>query len=123
MRLLRVALTVVLAVLLGFWAYERLDTVEISVGEPLVEFVEAGSGFGLVAIVIAVGFVVARPWALLALVGPVLSLAYAEIQGERGSDGVEPLTSAPSIVRLFILGLLLLLGVGVGRAAAAALRE
>jgi hypothetical protein len=53
---------------------------------------------------------------LIALVGPLLSLGYAQIDGERGFDGGAPITSPSGISGFFWSALFLLLGVWLGRA-------
>jgi hypothetical protein len=67
----------------------------------------------LMLLTIVVGFLVARPWVLLALTGPISSLAYLQSTGKKGADGVSPLTSPPGIFLILWFALLLALGLGL----------
>ena len=65
----------------------------------------------LMLLAVLTGFVVGRWWAILILMGPVLSLGYLQDRGYQGPDGISPLTSPPSVFFLIWFGLLLLVGV------------
>ncbi len=111
---LRIATTAVFGIALGTWAYLDMlgselsqETYDLTHGELIVP--------GLMLLAVLTGFVARRSWVLLALLGPVASLGYLQTTGHRGSDGIDPLTSAPSIAFLFWFALLLLIGVGASR--------
>lgn len=108
----RVAITTAFGLLLGAWAYfaewsyERPGSLHGTLHDPLVVL-------ALILLAILAGFLVARPWVLLALVGPIASLAYLQSTGKRGPDGVSPLTSPPGIFQIIWFALLLALGLGL----------
>lgn len=109
----RIAATAVFGLLLGawayldFWSYEDHYSLHATLHGPVVVPI-------LLALAILVGAIVGRGWVVLALAGPVISLAYLEqTSGHRGPDGISPLSSAPSIFFLVLFGLMLLAGVGV----------
>lgn len=108
----RLATTTAFGLLLGAWAYfaewsyERPGSLHGTLHDPLV-------ASALMLLTILVGFLVARPWVLLALIGPITSLAYLQSTGKRGPDGVSPLTSPPGIFLLIWFALLLALGLGL----------
>jgi hypothetical protein len=112
-----VAITFAFGVFLGLWVYGDLDSVAFW-GQHGIDQVAHETAFELatIALAILVGFVVRRRWVLTALLGPLLCLGYAQINGERGFDGAAPLTSPSGISDIFWFGLFLLLGVGLGRA-------
>jgi hypothetical protein len=114
---IRVAITVVSGVTLALWVYGDLGSVAFW-GQHGVDDVAHETAFELafVAFVIVVGFAVRRWWVLTALVGPLLSLGYAQINGERGFDGGAPLTWPSCISGIAWFGLFLLFGVWLGRA-------
>jgi hypothetical protein len=109
---LRVAITTAFGLLLGAWAYwaewsyERPGSLHGTLNDPVVTS-------GLMLLAILTGFLVARPWVLLALVAPIASLAYLQTTGHRGPDGISPLTSPPGIFHIVWLALLLALGLGL----------
>jgi hypothetical protein len=114
MLLLRILLTLAYAVLLGAWAYfdetHALGTYDALHSTPF--------GLAFLGLTILTGFVVRRLWFLLALIGPLLSLGYLQVSGyiSPWHDGVDPLLSPPGIALFFWLGLLLIVGIGLGRA-------
>ena len=109
---LRLAVTVALALLLGAWAY--LDEWTYQQGGSLATAVDSAPVVvAIFVITILAGALVGRAWVLLALLGPIASLAYLESTGHRGPDGISPLTSAPGIFLLVWLALLLALGIAL----------
>jgi hypothetical protein len=108
----RIATTTVFGLLLGAWAYfaawsyERPGSLHGTLDGPLVPS-------ALMLLAILVGFLVTRPWVLLALIGPIASLAYLQSTGKRGPDGISPLTSPPGIFGIVWFALLLALGLGL----------
>lgn len=64
-------------------------------------------------IAILTGFLAARPWVLLSLVAPIISLGYLQSTGMHGPDGVSPLTSPPGIAHVIWFALMLGLGLGL----------
>lgn len=64
---------------------------------------------------VVTGFAVGRFWALLALLGPIMTLGAMQATGyvSPWHDGSEPLTSLPSIARLVWLALMILVGIGL----------
>ena len=112
MRLLRILLTLACAGLLGAWAYfdetHALGTYDALHSMPF--------GLAFLSVMILTGFVVRRPWFLLALLGPALSLGYLQVTGyvSPWHDGVAPLLSAPGISGLVWLGIFLFMGAGLG---------
>jgi hypothetical protein len=108
----RVAITTSFGLLLGAWAYfaewsyERPGSLHGTLDDPLVLST-------LMLLAILVGFLVARPWVLLALVGPIASLAYLQSTGKKGPDGISPLTSPPGIFHIIWFALLVALGLGL----------
>jgi hypothetical protein len=108
----RVATATAFGLLLGAWAYyaewsyERPGSLHATLDDPLVLS-------ALMLLAVLLGFLVARPWVLLALIGPIASLAYLQSTGKRGPDGISPLTSPPGIFRIIWFALLLALGLGL----------
>jgi hypothetical protein len=108
----RVAITIAFGLLLGTWSYlaawsyERPGSLHATLTDPLV-------GAALLVLTILAGFLVARPWALLALIGPIASLGYLQTTGKRGPDGVSPLTSPPGIFHIVCFALLLAFGLAL----------
>lgn len=108
----RVAITTAFGLLLGAWAYfaawsyERPGSLHATLHDPL-----ALSALMLLAIL--VGFLLARPWALFALIGPIASLAYLQSTGKKGPDGISPLTSPPGIFQIAWFALLVALGLAL----------
>jgi hypothetical protein len=110
----RIALALAYAAFLGIWSYADLSSVEI----PVLDNIRGiAAEFGIAFLLpILVGVAVRRWWVLLALLGPLLTLGYAQMEGERGFDGAEPLTSPVGISGFIWSGLSLAIGVGLGRA-------
>jgi hypothetical protein len=108
----RLATTAAFGVLLGTWAYldewsyERPGSLHGTLDDPLVVV-------PLMLLAILTGFLVARPWVLLSLLGPITSLAYLQSTGKKGPDGISPLTSPPGIAHLLWFALLLALGLAI----------
>jgi hypothetical protein len=104
----RIAMTISYGLLLGgwlyfnAWSYERPDSLHID--SPL-------AGIAVMLLTILTGFLVARPWVLLSLLAPIVSLGYLQSTGKRGPDGVSPLTSPPGIFHIIWFALLLGLGI------------
>jgi hypothetical protein len=102
-RLLRIALTLAYAVLLGAWAY--LDQKQLDSYSQATYDVLHATAFELsfLGLAILVGFIVRSFCVLLALIGPLLSLGYLQVSGyiSPWHDGVDPLLSPPG-VSLFI---------------------
>ncbi len=59
------------------------------------------------------GYLVGRPWVLLAIAGPVLALGLLQIAGHEGHHGGSPLTSKPTLVLLLWTTAALQVGVEV----------
>ncbi len=111
----RVALTVIYGVVLGAWFY--VDQKQIDIYAQGTYDLLHNTVFGIaffIILPIAVGWIVARWWALGALLGPLASLGYLQASGyiSPWHDGAPPL-GFPSWFGLFLLGALLLLGVGI----------
>jgi len=110
----RVAITITFGLLLGAWlyldewSYERPGSLHETLSDPLV-------AVAMLALAILTGFLVARPWVLLSLVAPIVSLGYLQSTGKHGPDGISPLTSPPGIAH--IIWFALMLGIGLGLAA------
>ncbi|MDX6601933.1 MAG: hypothetical protein QOF13_1135 [Solirubrobacterales bacterium] len=108
----RLAITTAFALLLGAWcyldewSYERPGSLPDTLNDPLV-------ASALMLLAILTGFLVARPWVLLSLVAPIASLAYLQSTGEKGPDGISPLTSPPGIAHIVWFALLLAVGLGL----------
>lgn len=108
----RVAATVAFGLLIGAWAYldirlyDEQGALHTALQEPAVVI-------GLLALAVLTGVVVGRGWVLLALIAPVAARAHLQGEGYRGPDGIEALSSPPSIAILIWFGLMLLIGVGV----------
>lgn len=116
MARVRILLTTAYAVLLGAWAYadqKQLDLYSQGTYEVLHSLTSELAFLGLGALV---GFVVRRAWALLALVGPLLSLGYLQVTGyvSPWHDGTDPLLSPPGISFFIWFGVLLSIGIGLG---------
>jgi hypothetical protein len=107
----RIAITAAFGLLLGAWSYltewsyERPGTLHETLNDPLAA--------AMLVLAILTGFLVARPWVLLSLAAPVVSLAYLQSTGKRGPDGISPLTSPPGIAHIIWFGLMLCLGLGL----------
>jgi hypothetical protein len=110
----RIAITTAFGLLLGAWSYlaewsyERPGSLHETLSDPLV-------AVAMLALAILTGFLVARPWVLLSLVAPIVSLGYLQSTGKRGPDGISPLTSPPGIAH--IIWFAAMLGLGLGLAA------
>jgi len=108
----RLATTAAFGLLLGTWAYlaewsyERPGSLHGTLQDPLVVL-------PLMLLAILTGFLVARPWVLLSLAGPIASLAYLQSTGKRGPDGISPLTSPPGIAHILWFALLLAAGLAL----------
>lgn len=108
----RIAITTGFGLLLGAWSYlaewsyERPGSLHETLNDPLV-------ASAMLVLAILAGFLVARPWVLLSLIAPIVSLAYLQSTGKRGPDGVSPLTSPPGIVHILWFALMLGLGLGL----------
>ena len=111
---LRLALTIACGLTLGVFAYTG-EKYEYAGG--VWETLHASDLFlfAVMALAVVTGIVVRRIWVLLALLGPLLALAYLQASGyvSEWHDGSPPL-GLPNIVQLIWFGLLLLLGLGVG---------
>lgn len=111
----RIVITLIYGGILGLWVYGDLDSVDFwglrGVGNvahaTVVELAFA-------AFTILAGFGVRRWWVPMALLVPLLSLGYAQANGERGFDGGAPLTSPSGISGFFWYAAFLLLGVWLG---------
>ncbi|HEY0391397.1 MAG TPA: hypothetical protein VGC63_06800 [Solirubrobacterales bacterium] len=78
------------------------------------------AGIVLLALGVAVGAYVRSWWMLLALMGPLVALAYLEVSGFVGtSDDLasEPLLSPPGVFVFFIFTTILMLGYALGQGA------
>lgn len=110
----RVATTTAFGLLLGAWSYlaewsyERPGSLHDTLNDPRV-------AVAMLVLAILTGFLVARPWVLLSLAVPIVSLGYLQSTGKHGPDGVSPLTSPPGIAH--IIWFALMLGLGLGLAA------
>jgi hypothetical protein len=110
----RVAITTAFGLLLGAWSYlaewsyDRPGSLHGTLNDPLV-------ATAMLVLAILAGFLVARPWVLLSLVAPIVSLGYLQSTGKHGPDGISPLTSPPGIAH--IIWFALMLGLGLGLAA------
>jgi hypothetical protein len=108
----RIAITTAFGLLLGAWSYltewsyERQDSLHGTLNDPLV-------ATAMLVLAILTGFLVARPWVLLSLAAPIVSLGYLQSTGKHGPDGVSPLTSPPGIAHLIWFALMLGLGLGL----------
>jgi hypothetical protein len=108
----RIAITAAFGLLLGAWSYlaewsyERPGTLHETLNDPLV-------GLAVLVLAIVTGFLVSRPWVLLSLAAPIVSLAYLQSTGKRGPDGISPLTSPPGIAHIIWFALMLCLGLGL----------
>ena len=108
----RIAATIAFGLLLGAWAY--LDEWSYNQSWSLHSTVnDLPVVLAVMALTVLAGFLVGRSWVLLALLGPIASLAYLQSTGHKGPDGISPLTSAPGIFELIWFGLLLMTGVGI----------
>ena len=109
---LRIAATVGFGLVLGTWAYlddwsyDQAGSLHNTVNDPLVLL-------AMMVLAVLAGFLAGRSWVLLALLGPIASLAYLQSTGHKGPDGISPLTSPPRIFGLIWFGLLLLAGITV----------
>jgi hypothetical protein len=114
MRLFRFALTTTYGAFLGIWVYTDQKNSGGLFGD-----LHSSIPFELLVLglAIAVGFAVRRVWALLALLGPLLTLGYLQVTGyiSPWHDGTAPLLSPPGISFFFWFGAALLIGVGLGR--------
>jgi hypothetical protein len=113
---LRIALTVAYAVALGAVAFVEAKGPDLD-AEGVYDFVDSVAfGLAFLGATLAVGFVVRSTRVLLALIGPVLSLGYLQVTGYTlgWRDGIDPLLSAPAIVQLVGLALVLVLASGLG---------
>lgn len=105
---LRVALTVVYAVVLGVLTYADQKSVDVLPGG------EDSAAVAFLTLTVIVGAAVGRWWVLAALIGGFLPLVYLQATGYlgHGFDGADPI-SPSSIAGLIWCGLFLLLGVGL----------
>lgn len=113
----RIIVTVAFAVAIGAWAYLEQKQVSIYSQATYDALHSAVADILLLGLPITVGILVRRPWVLLALIGPLLSLGYLQATGYRSPwhDGNPPLFSLPGISSFVYLAVLLLLGVLLGR--------
>jgi hypothetical protein len=112
----RVGIIAAYGLLAAVWAYAEQRQSDL----PAAAYELTHNTFALLAFVllaVLTGFAVGRLWALLSLLGPLLTLGFMQAAGyvSPWHDGAEPLTSLPSIVQLTWLAMLLLAGVGLSR--------
>jgi hypothetical protein len=107
------------AVILGVWTCLEQKQVSLYSQGTYETLHSTVAGLLVIGLPIAVGALVRRTWVLLALIGPFLSLGYLQVAGyiSPWHDGTEPLLSLPSIFQLVFIGLLLRIGVLLGRLA------
>ncbi len=113
----RIIVTVAFAVVIGTWAYMEQKQISIYSQGTYDVLHSTVADILVIGLPIAVGILVRRPWVLLALIGPLLSLGYLQVIGYRSPwhDGEAPLFSPPGIFSFIYLAILLWLGVLLGR--------
>jgi hypothetical protein len=108
----RIAITITFGLLLSAWlyldewSYERSGSLHETLSDPLV-------AVAMLMLAVLTAFLVGRPWVLLSLAAPIVSLAYLQSTGKHGPDGISPLTSPPGIAHIIWFALMLGLGLGL----------
>lgn len=113
----RIAVVVAYGLLVGAWAY--LDHRQIDISTNAYDLSHGLPGtLVFLLLTVLTGVVVGRLWALLALLGPLVSLGYLQASGYTSPwhDGAAPLVSIQSTALFVWISLLLLIGVSLSRA-------
>jgi hypothetical protein len=113
---MRAVITIAAAIVFGAWAYLEQEQISLYSQGTYETLHSTIASIVLLCLPLLVGALVRRPWVLLALLGPLLSLGYLQATGyvSQWHDGVAPLLSPPGIFGFVWLGILLWPGVALG---------